>query len=700
MTLNKFFDKLRKKNRGQYRMLAFCIFLSVLLLTSFTVMYYGPTVQNFLPDGGDTRKMASLLMAVTAVGCVIFTLYASSLFFRYKSREYGIFLALGVEKKRLSRLLFRELALLMAGASLAGLVAAAPASWLLWRLFILFLVSTEEMRFRFGITGFLIGICFVLILALLLAFAGRGFIKRSNIMDILRTQHQPEMVKRIPAWTFAAGVVMIPMGLLITMGLPNLSVYVFGQSLPPIVNLFYVVTLAGVYLVLLNIVGQTRGAKNRKKFYKNMVSVSLMRFSARTTTRNMCVIVLLLFATIFSGFYAMMYLNSLGSMDTKNGKEFVMHYPAGEEQIMKEDIYETAEEYGIGLCDYSEIEGTDLVISYKYTDYEEDGGRYVPVSQDRAKTALFVSCSDYETLTGRDVEVEPGTYRTVTPTDHVENIWNFVDGLYGVYNPDTGAEKQLTFAGTLEYDSLASISEPYAYVISDRDHAQMTEGAKEVWREQIVMFNTTEPDSAYPFAKALYAMYVERAGDLSAHLRLYDRWEEQQAKSVGEEYMYGDPLSLDADDTQLLNDWRYAPQFLITILQERLQLISVYVMLCLYIFILSLATAAVMSYVRGVSVAEDNKDVFISLKKLGADAQYQKRILNSQLAKIFAYPGMLGLSIGILFSVFLCWMNDGRFVSWEMQTLGLLLIVAVLVLVFLYAVYTAARKKGEKIIGV
>lgn len=123
-------------------------------------------------------------------------------------------------------------------------------------------------------------------------------------------------------------------------------------------------------------------------------------------------------------------------------------------------------------------------------------------------------------------------------------------------------------------------------------------------------------------------------------------------------------------------------------------------MLCLYIFILSLATAAVMSYVRGVSVAEDNKEVFLSLKKLGADARYQKRILNSQLAKIFAYPGVLGLSIGLLFSVFLCWMNDGRFVSWEMQMLGLLLIVAVLVLAFLYAVYTAARKKGEKIIGV
>ena len=39
-------------------MLGFCISLSVLLITAFALMYLGPTVQNFLPDGGDTRKLA------------------------------------------------------------------------------------------------------------------------------------------------------------------------------------------------------------------------------------------------------------------------------------------------------------------------------------------------------------------------------------------------------------------------------------------------------------------------------------------------------------------------------------------------------------------------------------------------------------------------------------------------------------------
>ncbi|MDE6212764.1 MAG: ABC transporter permease [Lachnospiraceae bacterium] len=123
MKLNQIFRKLHKQNKGQNRILGFCIFLSVLLITSFSLMYYGPTVQNFLAEGGDTRKIANLLLGVTAVGCLIFTMYASGLFFRYKSREYGIFLALGESKKALKKVLFGELASITAVAAVLGLLA-------------------------------------------------------------------------------------------------------------------------------------------------------------------------------------------------------------------------------------------------------------------------------------------------------------------------------------------------------------------------------------------------------------------------------------------------------------------------------------------------------------------------------------------------------------------------------------------------
>lgn len=59
MTISKVYSKLRRQGKGQYLLLGFCTFLSVLLITAFALMYFGPTVQTFLPEGGDTRKMAT-----------------------------------------------------------------------------------------------------------------------------------------------------------------------------------------------------------------------------------------------------------------------------------------------------------------------------------------------------------------------------------------------------------------------------------------------------------------------------------------------------------------------------------------------------------------------------------------------------------------------------------------------------------------
>lgn len=699
MTRNKIFAKLRRKNKGQYGILAFCIFLSVLLLTAFALMYFGPTVQEFLPEGGDTRKLAILLLGATAVGCAIFTLYASILFFRYKSREYGIFLALGEQKKTLGTMLFKELALLTGAAAALGLLGAIPLSWLIWKLFESFLVSTEEMEYHFGIGGLLVGLVFAIILAILLGAAGRKFVKKTNVMDILRTQHQPEMVKKIPAWTFVAGMGMVLGGLLLAMGLPRIFVHVFHVGPPFVLNLFYFLAVAGIYLVLLSIVGQNRKGKNRKKYYKNLVSVSLMRFSAKSTTRNMCVVVLLLFAGIFAVYYGLLYSDSAGYIDNGTTRDFVLHYPVQEKQVTKEEIRKLAGEYSVEIQDYTEGEGANLVITYKMTDYTEDN-EYVTVTREKGKTALFFSGKTYQQLTGEDPGVAPGTYKTITEAGHQDNIWDFTDGLSEVSNPDTGTETGLTFGGTLEYNSLSDMSEPFAYVLNDKDYETLTEGIGQEWMEHLVFFDAADPEASYPFTRALYEEYVSRATDLSAHMGNYDRWEELQAKANGEEYMYGDKVEMDPEDTQLLGNWRYGPQFQILNSQEWMQFVGVYVMLCLYIFIITLSTVAIMTYVRGVSVAADNREVFVSLERLGADSEYRKKVLKAQLRKIFIYPTVLGCGVGLLFSIGMNYMNDGRLTAAELRSLMIVLGISLLIFLFLWAVYQAARRKGEKILGI
>lgn len=539
MTINKIYSKLRKGSKGQYLLLGFCTFLSVLLLSSFSLMYFGPTVQDFLPEGGDTRKMASLLLLATACGCFVFTAYASNLFFRYKSKEYGILLALGMQKRNLRRLLFRELSLVTVTASCMSLICAVPVSFLIWKLFEMFIISNAQMTYRFGITGFIPGILFALVLALMLGVVAGKFVKRSSIMEIMRTQHKSEMIKEIKSWTFPAGLIFIVAGILLGIAVPQIAAKVFSVSLPGLfTNSFYILTLIGIYLVLLNIVAQRKAKGNKKKYYRNLVSISMMRFTAKQTTRNMCVIVLLLFVCCFSSFYGMQYSLTPSSLNQENDRSFAFHSPAAEKQIGRTEIYDTAVDYNMTITDYSENTGANLVISYHHKDFNENGNKYIELYSDKAKSSLFVSVSIFESISGQKLEVKSGTYRTVVPSDFIGDFFDYENGLYKITNPDTGQSIPVTYGGCTEFTALSSMAEPYAYVINDEDYKKMTAGLDNSYLEKLIFFNVTDVENSYDFAQDLLCQYVAHATSLSNHAGYWDPWEQKLADEQGVKYSY------------------------------------------------------------------------------------------------------------------------------------------------------------------
>ena len=700
MTLHKIYRRLRDGGRGQYLLLSFCLFLSVLLISAFSLMYCGPTVQEFLPEGGDTRKMAALLMAVTALGCGLFTIYASKLFFRYKSREYGILLALGLSRKQLSRLLIRELSAVSALSALAGLVCAVPLSFLIWKLFELFIISTDQMRYRFGLSGFLPGIAFAAVLILLLSLVGKRFVKKADIMDTLRTQHKTEMVREIKPWILPAGLILIAAGILLGAGLPKFAASVLRISLPAVFNAVYLLSALGIYLVLLSAVSQSRVKKHKEKYYRNLVSISLMRFSAKAATRSMCVIVLILFTCCFSAFYGTQYTLTPVSMEDTGSKGFTLHYPAEEEQISKADIYHTARQYQMEITDYAEGEAANLVISYRGRDFNEAGDQYVDVYSQRQSSALFLSVSEFTALTGQKASVRPGRYLTVVQENAAEGFFDFWDGLTEIENPDTGKSLPVTFDQTVVSGSVAAMSNPFAYVISDQDYETLTKGLSPAYKECLPLFDVADEKSSYAFAKDLLRQYASRATAVSSHLSGWDPWAEKLAEEAGKTYGYADPADTDPDNPMLLSDWRYAPQFSIVTSQDILQLLSVYVMLCLYICIISLAAVSVMTYVRSISVASDNRDVFACLDKLGAGRQYKLRILKKQLQKIFQYPAAIGCGLGLLFSLSMDWFNDGRLTGAECKALLVLCVMIAVISLVLFAVYQLAKKTAVKAAGI
>ena len=103
---------LRRKSKGQYALLAGCCFFSVLLITAYACMMRAPTILSVLPEGGDSRKQVMMIFALAVIGCAVFTTYAAGLFFRQKSKETGVFLALGATRRQLQSELGKELALI------------------------------------------------------------------------------------------------------------------------------------------------------------------------------------------------------------------------------------------------------------------------------------------------------------------------------------------------------------------------------------------------------------------------------------------------------------------------------------------------------------------------------------------------------------------------------------------------------------
>ena len=131
MTLKSLERKLQKADAKQAKLYLFCNFVSLLLITAYSAMMFSPTVLLVLPEGGDSRKQMIAIFVLALFGCVVFTIYASGLFFRKKAKQLGTLMALGASGRKLLPGLLGEVFALSAISSLLGIVAGFPFVWIL-----------------------------------------------------------------------------------------------------------------------------------------------------------------------------------------------------------------------------------------------------------------------------------------------------------------------------------------------------------------------------------------------------------------------------------------------------------------------------------------------------------------------------------------------------------------------------------------
>lgn len=695
--LSQVYAMLRRKNIRSYFLLAGCCFISVLLITAFSVTMQSHTVQTLLPEGGDSRKQMTMIFTMAIIGCAVFTCYASTLFFRAKSRETGIYMALGTKKSVLARFLFYDLGLVSLISAAAGMLLGFPLAAGIWQLFRLLVANTSDMAFRPSGLGFLWPLLFSACSMLVLFFMGWRFIRRSNIIDIVNEQRKSEPVREVKRWYAPLGVLLMVLGGGGATVLPTLFASL-GYTPPVWINLLYVFAAAGLYVLLVSVV--VRGVGGKKSYYKNIITRSMMKFQGRQTVLNMCVIALLVLAAYFAMFYSPMKIAPALVSYANRPVDNAFHARADEAGIPTQgEITQMAAEEGVTLRDYVEVSFVNLATDGYDRSWTQDG-RYGNEYYDFYEEEPVLSASAFKAITGMNVQVPDGQYAYITRSGYATSPYDYYDEMSLFTNPDTMQTLSVQYHGALQYDML------HGYVVlGDKDYAAITQGLSAQWQEKWVQFNVNDLESSYAFSSRLKNAIIDGCTEKSAVYENYDRIERIRVQAQGQEYRGDTEPDLqvrytDRDSSQFNRYWRYIPLFRIVEQKDFMLKEAVFLMLFVFMAMICMVAVIVIAHTRCLTIATANRQMYEDLRRLGAKRDYLYRSVKGQVSKVFFVPISIGTVAIFCFFALLLLLNDGALDTGELLVLGINAGLTAVTSILLWGVYRMTLQKVSKMLGV
>lgn len=695
---------MRRKNQQQYALLAGCCFFSVLLITAYVCMMRAPTVLNVLPEGGDSRKQVMMIFALAVLGCAVFTVYAAGLFLRQKSREIGVFLALGASRSQVWGVLGRELGVLSLGSCAAGAVLGGPLAWVLWQGFRLAVVDSEEMRLVFDPRAYFWSLAFSAFVIAVMFLLGRRSVRRTDIIDIVQESHKSEPIRDVPRWYGPVGIGLLALGGFLGYMAPNFFVLVLHWYPPEgLTAVFFLPAFIGLYMILLHTV--VNGWNGKKKLYRDLIATSQMRFQGRQTVRNMLVMTLLIAGAYFGSFYTPTIGTGAMIGYDQRPVDYVYNFRADQDIPLEEEVRALAEAYGVTVTDFAAAPMLRLAVDGDDHIEEEGpmGTTWRAEYREIMHSELFLSASGYEALTGERVDLAPGEIRGVVDVEGSRLGFDPVKSL--VTNYLTGEQLPVTSLEPLRYDSLFA-----RCVLSDADFARLGAGLPDEWRETQVCFNVEDCAATYDFAKALFNEIVDRS---TIEVAQFDGWDpvirDRRIAEEGRYFLDRENCAEEGftvidyaqrDSSAFRLDWQYMPQFRILDKMDFVKTMAVFLILFVFIAVVCFAAVFVIAYTRCMTIALTNARVYDDLRRLGASNGYLRRSVRGQVKRVFLVPALAGTGLIYAFYTMILYFNGSGITPSEAAGLLACLLVIAAVSGLMYAVYRLTLAQVCRALGI
>lgn len=652
MTLRNLWGKLRKRNKGDYRQFQFSTAFAVMLISSFLMLVCSPLIQGALPEGGDSEKQIWMSFGVSAIGCVVFVLYVTKLFLRYKSREIGIFLALGAEKHTLKRSLAGELAQMTAVCSAIGILLGAVIAFTTGNIIEVLIADVYDGNFTFTASGLLLSVCYALVLFLFIQFQAGRAMKRTNVMEVINEQRRQEPMKKSVSKAYLiSGIALALAGIFCALILPQIVAYTTGIFLGAWTNAFYLAAVFGVYRVLV---------------------------------------------------YAVSYLPMMLS-DSSSERDYEAEYSCrclnDADEPSESGINDLAETYGITVENYREGDFLRVFGSGTERDADENN-QLIETYYDRFAQYDVTSASEFEKLTGISLDIPAGSYYQIIGSTSYENIWNHFGDMDKLYIESEDAYLPLSYIDTVPYESLNisgdnNMDDASRFVVSDADFDRLKAGLSDSSLETQVLFDTEGNTSdEIAFSNELFRTFAEGMSDGMDVLTYYNA---ASAEREGAEYTETfSGAVVDPENPLKAADWQFAPQLVPLLDQQMIMALAARLLTFSYIFIICIAAVGVIGYTRSQSVGLTNQQVFEDIRRLGADRQYRRALMRRQLRKVFVLPTILAAGLCLLYELLMRWNNDGQISAGEIKSMLIITVIAAVIAVYQFAVYRlSVRKTGR-----
>lgn len=665
MTLNDISRKLFKNNRKQYGLFFFSIAFSVAMTGAYGVLQYSPTVTNVLVDGGSTQTISQSMFFGSMLGIIVFLVYADSIFLKYKSREIGIFLSLGIDRHSVQRIVVKEYTLLFQIAALLGLILSVPLAYLCWTLLNLFL-ETQETEFSIGYVGLVIAVLFSLLNWLILRTINRRYIKNVDILKIIKISDENEAAKSGNLFLLILGALLVPVGIIVFFTLQNIGGF--------LCTLLAFIGLAGavwgVYLLIIQCasIGDILKKNNAKAYYKNIVFYNLLKQKIRQYTRSLFVATLLITFTIFGiGFIAAGFIDGY-NVALNEPYDYAIN--ATYKHPMTENrIEEIAEESKATITNIKHIDCLLLGVQNTYKSGECDWGSRIIVSED-----------NFNTLSGAAISVPKGSYTVYYDSSMEYKLNAFSADTSLFYNPTTEQEFTLTQNEPICCDGLFNTRSVFSsfLILNGEDYRTIAATLSDDYKAVSYMVNVEDWQDTADFQNnILQAVISDNGGVIFTNCHNSATFAKTGSKA---EY-----LPFKGNETRIARVWSLYPLSKLSSTTTQFEAFATYLMLMLFIAIVAFVSAVMVIGLKLISTIWDDAEVYNDLRRLGMKRKKIKGLITKQMLFVYFIPTVLGCIIGAFTTYRIMLVSGVIYIGKTVQLVGCVcgLVVMIQIAIFL-----------------